>query len=269
MEQAPRPVPSGTPYHSSSGGSAYARPDGSAGWLVLAEPYGPIDLARLFPGEVVRVETDSAALFEALGAVEPAVVVLVVPPAGPGDVERLATWRASHLQTCLVLLSAHRAVAVRLQALELGFDDAIDLASDPMEIVGRLSIAGRDPWAGKQPDGPITVGEGVDLDLRAHSIRRDGRLHSLRPKELDLIEFLAAHPGVAFSRKELLRYVWRGVTTNERTVDVYVFWLRAKIERDPANPVHLVTVRGSGYIFDPPAPSQGPAGETNPYPIER
>jgi DNA-binding winged helix-turn-helix (wHTH) protein len=75
---------------------------------------------------------------------------------------------------------------------------------------------------------------------------------SLRPKELALLEFLAMHPGRAFSREELLRHVWHDAAGNERMVDVYVFWLRAKIERDAANPVHLVTVRGSGYLFDPP-----------------
>jgi DNA-binding response OmpR family regulator len=75
---------------------------------------------------------------------------------------------------------------------------------------------------------------------------------SLRPKELALLEFLAMHPGRAFTREELLKHVWHDAVGNERMVDVYVFWLRAKIERDPANPARLVTVRGSGYLFDPP-----------------
>jgi DNA-binding response OmpR family regulator len=259
MAQAPRFVPSSDPDRSSSGQSLYARLTGSAGWLVLEEPHGPIDLARLFPSEDVRVEADPAAFFEALSAGAPSVVVLLVPPAGPGDVERVAGWRTAHRNTCLILLSAHRAVAVRLQALELGFDDAIDLASDPMEIVGRLSIGGRDRAAGRdaaavgRSDGAITLGRGIELDLRARAIRRDGTLISLRPQELALIEFLATHPSRAFSRRELLQSVWRDATANERTVDVYVFWLRAKVERDPARPVRLVTVRGSGYRFDPPA----------------
>jgi two-component system OmpR family response regulator len=60
------------------------------------------------------------------------------------------------------------------------------------------------------------------------------------------------HPGRAFSREELLRHVWHETDGNERTVDVYVFWLRSKIERNPGSPRHLLTVRGSGYLFDPP-----------------
>jgi DNA-binding response OmpR family regulator len=70
------------------------------------------------------------------------------------------------------------------------------------------------------------------------------------------------HPGRAFSREELIRHVWHGVGANERLVDVYVYWLRAKIELDPANPAHLVTVRGSGYLFDPPEHASSSPGAT-------
>jgi two-component system OmpR family response regulator len=109
----------------------------------------------------------------------------------------------------------------------------------------------------------------VELDLRARAIRRDGHLLSLRPKELALLEFLALHPGRAFSREELLKNVWRGVPGNERMVDVYVFWLRTKIERDPANPMHLLTVRGSGYLFDPPATFEDGFSNVNEPPTQR
>jgi len=161
-------------------------------------------------------------------------------------------------------------VAARLHALELGFDDAVDISSDPMEVVGRLSIAGRrGPGVGRLPGDRISISAGVELDLRARAIRRDGHLLSLRPKELALLEFLALHPGRAFSREELLRNVWRGVAGNERMVDVYVFWLRAKIERDPANPIHLVTVRGSGYLLDPPSVSASNPTNVNAPPTHR
>ena len=225
-----------------------------AGWLVLADPSGPIDLQRLFPGLEVWVEPNSVAFSHALTFAQPIMVVLISPPAGPGDLERVAMWLGTHRDTSAVLLSQHQAVAVRLHALELGFDDAVDLSADPMEVVGRLSITGRrGPVNGNFPEDRIPVGEGVELDRRARAIRRDGRLASLRPRELALLEFLAMHPGRAFSREELIKHVWHGVGANERVVDVYVYWLRAKIELDPANPLHLVTVRGSGYLFDPPA----------------
>jgi DNA-binding response OmpR family regulator len=237
-----------------------------AGWLVLADPDGPIDLLRLFPDVEVQVEPTSTGFSKALSLSEPSLIVLISPPADPGDLQLVASWLAVNPDSCAVLMSPHQAVALRLHALELGFDDAVDLSSDPMEVVGRLSIAGRrGPVSGHGTDDRILIGEGVELDRRARAIRRDGRLTSLRPKELALLEYLAMHPGRAFSRDELLRHVWHDAAGNERIVDVYVFWLRAKIERDAANPVHLVTVRGSGYLFDPPRPAAaGPANVNEP-----
>ena len=235
----------------------------TAGWLALADPGGPIDLARLFPDVDVRVEATSAAFSDALSATQASLVVLVSPPAGPADLERVAGWRIGHPDASAVVMSPHRAVAVRLHALELGLDDALDLSSDPMEVAGRLSIAGRRaPTDGHFPDERILVGDGVDLDLSARAIRREGRLTPLRPRELALLNFLATHPGRAFSREELLRDVWHESAGHGRMVDVYVFWLRSKIERDPANPAHLLTVRGSGYMFDPPMAPAHAAGHT-------
>jgi DNA-binding response OmpR family regulator len=241
-----------------------------AGWLALADPDGPIDLPRLFPDVEVRVELTSVGFADALATAEPNLIVLISPPAGPGDLQRVAGWIATHHESSAVLLSHHQAVAARLHALELGFDDVVDLSSDPMEVVGRLSIAGRRaPGEGQQAGDRISVSHGIELDLRARAIRRDGHLISLRPKELALLEFLAMHPGRAFSREELLGRVWRGVAGNERMVDVYVFSLRAKIERDPANPIHLVTVRGSGYLFDPPSASASDLENVNKPPTPR
>jgi DNA-binding response OmpR family regulator len=223
------------------------------GWLVLADPDGSIDLKRLFPEVDVRVESTSAGFSTALSMSEPSLVVLIAPPAEPGDIQRVADWLATSSGSSAVLMSQHQAVALRLHALELGFEDAVDLSSDPMEVVGRLSIAGRrGPIGAHLIEDRILVGDGVELDRRARAIRRDGRLISLRPKELALLEFFAMHPGRAFSREELLRHVWHDAAGNERMVDVYVFWLRARIEQDAANPTRLVTVRGSGYLFDPP-----------------
>ncbi len=214
-----------------------------------------MDLRQLFPDVEVRVEATSAEFAEALSHAQASLVVLMSPPAGPADLQRVAVWLTSHGVSSAVLLSSHLAVAARLHALELGFGDAIDLASDPMEVVGRLSIAGRRGPSGRLRGDRIALGEGLELDLPARAIRGSGGLTSLRPKELALLDFLAMHPGRAFTREELLHHVWHEDTGNERTVDVYVFWLRAKIERDPANPTRLVTVRGSGYRFDPPWPS--------------
>jgi DNA-binding response OmpR family regulator len=253
MTQAHDDVPSGTRVGEPRTGLPLASSPPFDGWLALADPDGPIDLKRLFPEVEIRVQSTSAGFSDALSACEPSLLVLMAPPAGPGDLQRAASWLTNNPSASAVMLSAHQYVALRLHALELGFDDAVDLSSDPMEVIGRLSIAGRrGPIGGQLTGDRIIVGDGVELDRRARAIRRNGQLTSLRPKELALLEFLAMHPGRAFTREELLKSVWHDGAANERMVDVYVFWLRAKIERDAANPVYLVTVRGSGYLFDPP-----------------
>ncbi len=255
MLQARDGNPAGARAGNSPGGALGSRPiQPFSGWLVLADVDEPIDLQRLFPEVEVRVEIDPAGFFGALAAARPGLLVLISPPAEPGDLHRLASWRTVNPGPRAVLMSSHEAVAIRLHALELGFEDAVDLSSDPMEVVGRLSIAGRGGPEGRRPRDRIRVAEGVELDRLARAIRRDGRLMSLRPRELALLEYLALHPGRAFSREELLAGAWNQRVGNVRTVDVYVSWLRAKVEADSARPVHLLTVRGSGYLFDPPRP---------------
>jgi DNA-binding response OmpR family regulator len=229
------------------------------GWLALADGDGLIDLRRLLTGVDVRVESRSGPFADALATLAPSLVVVIAPPAGPADLQLVARWRAAHQACRAVLLSPHQAVAARLHALELGFDDAVDLASDPLELVGRLSIAARTTDGGvPESSARVAIDAGIELDLRARAIRRNGQLLWLRPRELALLAFLTAHPGRAYTRSELLRQVWHDTPGNERVVDVYVFWLRAKVEPDPANPVHLLTVRGSGYLFEPGAGGGSP-----------
>ena len=98
----------------------------------------------------------------------------------------------------------------------------------------------------------LLVAESIVLDLLAHELRREGRAIPLRPKEYQLLATLAANPGRAFSRRQLLDLAWdRDRDIDTRTVDVHVHWLRAKIEASPRHPTHLVTVRGFGYRLDP------------------
>jgi DNA-binding response OmpR family regulator len=102
------------------------------------------------------------------------------------------------------------------------------------------------------PEARLLVAEATVLDLLAHELRRDGRPIPLRPKEYQLLATLAANPGRAFSRRQLLDLAWdRDRDIDTRTVDVHVHWLRAKIEASPRHPTHLITVRGFGYRLDP------------------
>jgi DNA-binding response OmpR family regulator len=91
----------------------------------------------------------------------------------------------------------------------------------------------------------------LTIDLNRHEALREGRPLRLKPKEYDLLIFLARHRGVALSRDLILDRVWGwDYGGGSRTVDVHVRWLREKIEPDPARPTRIATVRGVGYCFE-------------------
>ena len=96
------------------------------------------------------------------------------------------------------------------------------------------------------------MADGFELDLAARVLRHRGEPVHLRPREFQLLATLAADPGRAFTRRQLLDLAGASERTVDlRTVDVHVHWLRSKIELEPSRPTHLVTVRGYGYRLDP------------------
>lgn len=93
------------------------------------------------------------------------------------------------------------------------------------------------------------------VDLEARTVSAAGEVHALRPREVELLLYLAARAGRVVARDELLRAVWGVKSRSSRALDMCVSRLRELIERDPAEPDHLCTVRGVGYRFDLPLPA--------------
>lgn len=220
-------------------------------WLALADESGGALLEKLLPGSGLVVETDTKSFVEALRAGEPQLVILVAPPSGPAEMRLVAHERESRPGFGAVLLSGHESIAPRLHALQLGFDDAVDLSADRMEISSRLSTAGRARDRQVRVP-PIWVGPDVQLDVWARTLWRSGRPRRLRPRDFELLRFLIEHSGQAFSRRELLD-AWPGNTASTRMIDVTIWRLRALIESVPAAPEQFVTVPRVGYRYDPPA----------------
>ena len=97
---------------------------------------------------------------------------------------------------------------------------------------------------------PITVGD-LQIDPRGRRLLRNGQPVAMKPKEFDLLLFLARNPGQVFTREQLLDRVWGyEFGGGTRTVDVHIRWLREKVEPDPAHPMHLITSRGVGYKLE-------------------
>jgi DNA-binding response OmpR family regulator len=96
------------------------------------------------------------------------------------------------------------------------------------------------------------VAGAIEIDTGRREARCDGRTIPLRRKEFDLLELLASYPGRTFRRSELLELVWdSGWEGETSTVTVHVRRLREKIEEDPSEPRHIITVWGVGYRFEP------------------
>jgi DNA-binding response OmpR family regulator len=134
-----------------------------------------------------------------------------------------------------------------VRALEVGADDAIDAGFPPSQIAARVGAAGR--RAAAVPRAPERVAiDGCTIDLSAATAERDGRAVALTPLELALVRWLSSHAGQVVARADLLQHVWRvSPRSATRAVDVAIGALRAKLERDPAHPAIIVSVRGAGY----------------------
>jgi len=151
--------------------------------------------------------------------------------------------------TPLIMLTARVEEADRLIGLELGADDYITKPFSPREVVARARAVLR--RAGASPSAPVVMRAGeLEIDLEAHAVINAGRMVDLTPTEFNLLAKLAAQPGRAFSRLQLLEAV-QGTAYEgyERTIDAHIKNLRAKIEPDPKKPTFIETVFGIGYRF--------------------
>lgn len=151
--------------------------------------------------------------------------------------------------TPLIMLTARVEEADRLIGLELGADDYITKPFSPREVVARARAVLR--RAGALPSAPVVMRAGeLEIDLEAHTVINAGQMVDLTPTEFNLLAKLAAQPGRAFSRLQLLEAV-QGTAYEgyERTIDAHIKNLRAKIEPDPKKPTFIETVFGIGYRF--------------------
>lgn len=154
--------------------------------------------------------------------------------------------------TAIIMLTAKGEETDRVVGLELGADDYVTKPFSPREVVARVRAVLRRSSAPTldEPD-VVTIGD-LEIDGPKREVRRDGDPVKLTRKEFDLLQLLASNPGRTFTRSELLEEVWDFAWDGDtNTVTVHVRRLREKIEDDPSEPLHLVTVWGVGYRLDP------------------
>jgi DNA-binding response OmpR family regulator len=150
----------------------------------------------------------------------------------------------------LVILSASSDVADKVLLLEMGADDYVTVPFSPRELVARLRALIR--RASRVSPGNLYFFEDVVVDFSKMEITRGGEKITVTAKEFKTLEFLTKNAGRMISRDELLDKVW-GYQDYPctRTVDNHILRLRQKLERDPSNPSHILTIFGLGYKFVP------------------
>ena len=151
----------------------------------------------------------------------------------------------------VIMLTALGAETDRVVGLERGADDYVTKPFSPRELVLRVDSVLRRAGERSAPPAATVVDGDLVVDPARHVAVRGGRDLALTSREFDLLRFLVAHPGHAYSRDQLLQEVWGWSFGDHSTVTVHVRRLREKVEDDPTKPSRLVTVWGVGYRWDP------------------
>jgi DNA-binding response OmpR family regulator len=152
----------------------------------------------------------------------------------------------------VIFLTARRRELDEVLGLELGADDYVTKPFDNDVLLARIKVAlrrTRAPRADRKGE-TLTVGD-LTIDPAAHIVTLDGEEIDLPPREFDLLHALALNAGSTVSVDDLLTQVWGAEYMGEsQVIYVHIRWLREKLEKDPHNPQHIVTVRGVGYKLE-------------------
>src|SRR3954467_5067423 len=163
----------------------------------------------------------------------------------------IRTLRGDGIETPILVLTARGEEADKVKGLRLGADDYVTKPFGALELLARVeALLRRSRLSAPTPALLDQFGD-VEVNRAARTVKRNGEPVALAPKEFDLLIALMDRAGAVVPRGDLLSAVGgyqQGVST--RTVDIHVSELRAKLEPNPAQPVHIITVRKTGYRFE-------------------
>jgi two-component system, OmpR family, alkaline phosphatase synthesis response regulator PhoP len=194
-------------------------------------------------GYVVDVAEDGSEALEAVGRFRPHAIILdaMLPKIDGFHVLRSLRQRGD--TTPVLMLTARGEELDKVRGLKLGADDYVTKPFSLLELLARVEALLR---RGTRGD---TLGFGeVVVDRDTRTVSRSGEAIALSPKEIDLLLALLDRGGRIVSREELMKEVWGYAdSVITRTVDTHILTLRRKLETDPANPRHILTVKKIGY----------------------
>jgi DNA-binding response OmpR family regulator len=221
--------------------------DDEAALLDVVEPYLRDD------GFVVVRAGDGPTALERFHRDRPDLVVLDINLPGLSGTDVLRRIRAER-NVPVIMLTARVTEVDRVVGLELGADDYVAKPFSPRELVARVRAVLRrsDRVESRRPERSRRVGE-IEIDSAAHEVWVSGRPVTLTPTQFRILDALATHVGQTLTRDQLLERVGSDGDVFDRTLDRHIANLRARVERDRANPEYIVTVFGMGYKMVAPA----------------
>jgi len=190
----------------------------------------------------------------ALAVRSPDIIILDIMLPGKDGLEVLKELRGDY-DTPVIMLTAKGEDTDRIVGLELGADDYLAKPFNPRELLARIkavlrrSREGKSSAAATQTDGLIRAG-GLALNCFAQTVDVAGVVHELSSTEFKLLEVLMRHPNKVLSRDQLMTLVrGRDFMAFDRSIDVHISKLRAKLEPDTRSPKRIKTIWGTGYMF--------------------
>ena len=210
-------------------------------------------------GYDVRVSGDGLRAIEEARAFKPDLVLLDIMLPGMDGFEVCRILR-QETNVPILMLTARDSEIDRVIGLEIGADDYLTKPFSMRELQARLKALLRRVRFDqedsaqdlpREPGGNNLLFGDLVVNLTRHEVTLGGTVIPMKPKEFELMVYLARHRGQVLTRDLIMETVWGwDYTGGSRTVDVHVRWLREKIEVDPARPIRIVTVRGTGYRFE-------------------
>ena len=207
-------------------------------------------------GYSVESAVDGQSAIDKARATNPDLILLDIMLPGMDGFEVCRMLR-KEMNVPILMLTARDDEIDRVVGLEVGADDYLTKPFSMRELIARVKALLRRVRLMREQI--TSVGEPHRLyemrDLVLDETRREATLKGkpldLKPKEYDLLLFLAQHKGYVLSRETILEKVWGwDFFGDSRTVDVHIRWLREKIEEDPAHPTRIITLRSAGYRFE-------------------
>ncbi|MGD9092756.1 MAG: response regulator transcription factor [Anaerolineales bacterium] len=208
-------------------------------------------------GYEVKAVGDGQAALDTARQIKPDLIVLdlMLPILDGFEVCRILR---QEMNVPILMLTARDDEIDRVLGLEIGADDYLTKPFSMRELLARVKAQLRrvrlikeEMSSEVQAQSEILCFDNLCVDITRREVLLEDKPLTLKPKEYELLLYLAHHRGQVTSRETILERVWGWeYTGGSRTVDVHVRWLREKIEEDPAQPKRIVTVRGAGYRFE-------------------